>query len=64
MVTQMQLDLVIAQSTPTRMIRKLMSVFYSEDRLAHSSCFGTSNSKDGEANDALDSDIVAASISK
>ena len=58
MVTQMQLDLVTAQSTPTRMIRKLMSVFYSEDRL------GTSNSKDGEANDALDSDLVAASISK
>jgi len=64
MVTQVQLDLVTAQSTPTRMIRKFMSVFYSEDRLAHFNCFRTSNSKDGESNDALDSDMVAMSISK
>ena len=50
MVTQILLDLITAQSTATKMIRKLMSVFYSvfysEDRLANSSCVGISNSED------------------
>jgi len=59
----MQLDQVTAQPTPGRTIRKLMSVFFTEERLAQSSCFGSS--KDGEkGNNALDSDIIAASISK
>jgi len=64
MVTQILLDLVTAQSTPTRMIRKLMSVFYSEDRLADSSCVGISNSEDVKiaATMSLDSNIIAASI--
>jgi len=46
-------------SSPTRMIRLLMSAFFDEDVLATSSCFGS-----GVSHSKLDEDVIAACISK
>ena len=58
--TQRQINEVEAScsGSPTKMIRKFMSVFFSEDVLAKSSCYGS------RGKDQLDGDIVAACISK
>ena len=45
-------------SSPTRMIRLLMSAFFDEDVLATSSCFGS-----GVSHSKLDEDVIAACIS-
>ena len=42
----------------TKMIRKFMSMFFTEDVLVKSSCYGS------QGNDQLDGDIVAACMSK
>jgi hypothetical protein len=57
-LTQKQLDMAIdgAKNSPTRLIRNLMSVFFSPQTLATSSACGTRKHK------ALDSDIVQACI--
>jgi len=46
-------------SSPTRMIRLLMSAFFDEDVLATSSCFGS-----GFSHSKLDEDVIAACIRK
>ena len=55
-----QIDEVEAtcNGSSTKMIRKLISVFFSEEDLARSSCYGS------RGNGKLDGDIVAACISK
>uniref|UniRef100_A0A1X7SQT8 BEN domain-containing protein n=1 Tax=Amphimedon queenslandica TaxID=400682 RepID=A0A1X7SQT8_AMPQE len=57
-LTQRQLDEAISESggAPTKLIRKLVSVFFSREELAESSCYGLRN------NNALDKDILAACI--
>jgi len=63
MLSPMQIDEVSIQPTPGRTIRKLTSVFFTEERLANSSCYGTA--KVGETpKQQLDNDIISASISK
>ena len=59
-LTQKQLDEAEGESggSPTRLIRNLMSVFFTREELARSSCYGS------RANAALDKDIVSACISK
>lgn len=58
--THRQIDEVESSCTgsPTKMIRKLMSVFFGEEVLAKSSCYGS------RGNAKLDEDVVAACISK
>ena len=60
MLTQRQLDEVDGESnqSPTRLIRNLMSVFFSREELARSSCYGS------HQNSPLDNDILGACISK
>ena len=60
MITQRQLDEAIGESngSPTRLIRNLMSVFFTREELAHSSCYGS------RFNAALDKDIIMACISE
>ncbi len=60
MLEQVQLDEVESSSNglPTRLIRNLLSVFFSREELANSSCYGT-----GMYN-ALDKDIILACLSK
>ena len=60
LLTPRQLDDGEAKSngTPTRLIRNLISIFFSRDILARSSCYGSRN------NNALDPDILSACISK
>ena len=58
--TQRQIDEVEATcDAPTKMIRKLMNVFFTEETLAQSSCYGSRGKQD-----QLDGDVVAACISK
>ena len=59
-LTQKQLDAAVGNSnnSPTRLIRSLMSTFFTPDVLASSSACGTRRHK------ALDSDIVQACIRK
>ena len=59
-ITRHQLDEIESYSdgSPTKMVRKLMSVFFNEEVLAQSSCYGSRENKQ------LDEDIVAACISK
>ena len=60
MVTQRQLDEAEGESngSPTRLIRNLISVFFSREELARSSCYGS------RQNPALDKDILLACISE
>ena len=60
MLTQRQLDDVEGESnqSPTRLIRNLMSVFFTHEVLAKSSCYGS------RLNSPLDRDILGACISK
>ena len=60
MATKRQLDEAEGESnsSPTRLIRNLMSVFFSREELACSSCYGS------RVNVALDRDIVLACISE
>ena len=60
--TQRQIDEVNASSnrSPTKMIRLLLNVFFTEEDLATSSCYGSGT----KASKRLDEDIVAACISK
>ena len=59
-LTQRQLDEAISSSgpSPTKLIRNLISVFFTPTVLATSSCCGS------RMNQALDEDVVAACISK
>ena len=59
-LTQKQLDMAVdgAKNSPTRLIRNLMSVFFTPETLATSSACGTRKHK------ALDGDIVQACIRK
>ncbi|XP_019860258.1 PREDICTED: uncharacterized protein LOC100637058 isoform X2 [Amphimedon queenslandica] len=58
MLTQRQLDDVEGESnqSPTRLIRNLMSAFFTREVLAKSSCYGS------RLNDPLDKDILGACI--
>ena len=60
MVTQRQLDQAEEESngSPTQLVRNLMSVFFSREVLARSSCYGS------RQNAALDKDILLACISE
>ena len=60
--TQRQIDEVEASSnnSPTKMVRLLLNVFFTEEELATSSCYGSGATKKHR----LDEDIVAACISK
>ena len=60
LVTQRQLDEAEGESggSPTRLIRNLLSIFFSREELARSSCYGS------RANASLDRDVVSACISK
>jgi len=60
--TQRQIDEVNSNgsSSPTRMIRLLMAVFFSEETMANSSCYGSGTTEKNK----LDDDIIAACISK
>ena len=60
MITQRQLDEAEGESngSPTRLIRNLMSVFFSREELARSSCYGS------RLNAALVKDILLACISE
>ena len=60
MLTQRQLDDVEGESnqSPTRLIRNLMSVSFTREVLAKSSCYGSC------LNSPLDRDILGACISK
>ena len=51
-------EAVAASNSPTRLIRNLMPIFFSQSTLATHSCGGRG------ANPALDQDIVAACIGK
>ncbi|XP_065891942.1 uncharacterized protein [Dysidea avara] len=65
MLTRRQLDEVCAASTagPTKMMRALLSVFFKEEVLACSSCYGTTKAgANNKGNQPLDGDIVAACI--
>jgi len=62
-VSKRSLDEVSLEPTPGRAVRKLMSIFFSEEKLARSSCYGT-NKTGEEGNESLDGDIVAACISE
>ena len=59
-ITSRQLDKVesCTDGSPTKMVQKLMSVFFNEEVLAQSNCYGSRENKQ------LDEDIVATSISK
>lgn len=59
-LSQRQLDEAIDSSagSPTRLIRNLMSSFFTKEVLAASSALG------GRTNKALDKDIVSACLSK
>ena len=60
MITQRQLDEAERESngSPTRLIRNLMSTFFTHEELARSSCYGTRKNK------PLDKDILSACISE
>ena len=60
MITQRQLDEAVGESngSPTRLIRNLMSTFFSREELARSSCYGSRNNK------PLDRDVLSACISE
>ena len=60
MISQRQLDEAEGESnrSPTRLIRNLISVFFSREQLAHSSCYGSRH------NAALDKDSMLVCISK
>lgn len=59
-LSQRQLDEALdgSNQSPTRLIRNLLSVFFSKDILASSSAYG------GRKNAALDRDILGACLSK
>ena len=59
-ISRRQIDEVesCCDKSPTKLMRKLMSVFFNEEVLAQSSCYGSRDNK------KLDEDIVAACISK
>ncbi|XP_065893631.1 uncharacterized protein [Dysidea avara] len=57
--TQRQIDEVNSNgsSSPMKMLRLLMAVFFSEEAMANSSCYGS-----GNTDQKLDDDIIAACI--
>ena len=59
-LSKRQLDEALAShgNSPCRLIRNLMSIFFDNDTLAGSSCYGTRKHKE------LDRDVTAASISR
>ena len=60
LLTQRQLDAALdaSKGSPTRLIRNLISVFFTPDQLAVSSAYGHRN------NPGLDADIIQACIRK
>ena len=60
--TQRQIDEVQAngKKSPTKMIRLLLNVFFTEEDLASLSCYGNGT----KSSKRLDGDIIAACISK
>ncbi len=59
-ITRRQLDEAEGESngSPTRLVRNLMSVYFTREELANSSCYGS------RINSALDRDILSACISE
>ena len=59
-LSQRQLDEAVDNSSgsPTRLVRNLMSIFFSKETLATSSALG------GRTNQVLDPDIIGASLRK
>ena len=59
MLTQRQLDEAVSEcnGSPTRLIRNLISVFFTREELAQSSCYGS------RQNHPLDKDILSACFS-